>query len=107
MEETLSFLQERFELSIEKVKQIKEECCVEESFKDYFEKTAAFVALIDEYYTFVSEDGLNTASLEILRDWNHKLYRDILPAQYECSYADPAYAESKLGEEYGKLLSAL
>lgn len=107
MEETLSFLQERFELSIEKIKQIKEECCVEESFKDYFEKVAAFIMLIDEYYTFVSEDGLNTASLETLRDWNYRLYQDILPAQYENSYAEPAYAETKLGEEFGKLLSAL
>lgn len=107
MEETLSFLQERFELSIEKIKQIKEECCVEETFKDYFEKVAAFIMLIDEYYTFVSEDGLNTASLETLRDWNYRLYQDILPAQYENSYAEPAYAETKLGEEFGKLLSAL
>ena len=107
MEETLSFLQERYELSIEKIRQIKEECCVEESFKAYFENTAAFVELISEYYAFVSEDGLNTASLETLRDWNHRLYQDILPKQYENSYANPAYAVKMLGEEYGKLLSAL
>ena len=107
MENNVTFLQERFELTIEKIDQIICECCEEKGLKDYFKKTAAFIKLISEYYTFVSEDGLKVASLETLRDWNNRLYQDILPEQYEQSYANPAFAIEQLGEEYGKLLSAL
>ena len=46
-------------------------------------------------------------SLEDLEQWNQKLYEDILPEHYETSYANPAYAQEKLGEEYGQILSFL
>ncbi len=42
-----------------------------------------------------------------MKDWNDRLYEDILPANYGTSYGNPAYAVSVLGEEYGQLLSFL
>ena len=46
-------------------------------------------------------------SVEEKKEWNHKLYADILPEQYEESYANPTYAVKELGEDYGQILSFL
>ncbi|MCC8136988.1 MAG: aminopeptidase [Clostridiales bacterium] len=49
--------------------------------------------------------GMDT--LQQCEEWNGRLYQDILPGNYENSYANPEYAEKMLGEGYGKLLSFL
>ena len=41
-------------------------------------------------------------SLEEMQSLNEILYRDILPANYGKSYADPAYAVENLGEDMGR-----
>ncbi len=38
---------------------------------------------------------------------NHAFYEDILPGFYESSYANPAFAVTMLGAEYGRILSFL
>lgn len=98
---------ERFELSMDRIKEIVLEDTVKEPYLDYFKKTASFIQMIGEYYQFLEEGKQKAASIEELKTWNHKLYEDIFPGNYEHSYADPAYAAVKLGEEYGKLLSYL
>ena len=107
MEETLVFLQERYDLTKEKIAEIISEGYGDEKTAAYFKEVADFLQLMDAYYRFVKEDGLKTASLEELKEWNQKLFQDILPQNYENSYANPAYAVAQLGEEYGKLLCAL
>ena len=107
MEETLVFLQERYDLTKEKIAEISGEGYGDGKTVAYFKEVAAFLQLMDAYYRFVKEDGLKTASLEELKEWNQKLFLDILPQNYENSFANPAYAVAQLGEEYGKLLCAL
>lgn len=51
-------------------------------------------------------EELNGLSLEALAELNHSLYADILPDNYEKSYANPDYAARRLGEDLGSLLSA-
>ena len=46
-------------------------------------------------------------SLELQKQWNQKLYADILPEHYDTSYGNPAYAGRMLGETYGSVLSAV
>lgn len=105
--EEMDYLKERCELTLGRIEQIREESYGDESMKDYFSAVASFLQLVWAYYEFVCEDGLEKASLEVLRDWNHKLYQDVLPSNYETSYANPAYAVQCLGETYGKILCVL
>lgn len=99
-------VKERYELSMERIEQILMEKVVKEPVRDYFEKVASFILQIKELVELVNEDKLNTLSLSELQKLNHDLYEDILPENYETSYANPAYAVKMLGKN-GKLLSFL
>ncbi len=107
MDEALLFLQERYDLTMEKVREIEHEGYGDECVRAYFADTARFICLIDDYYRFVKQGGLKTADIDVLKEWNRRLYQDILPENYENSFANPAYAVEKLGEEFGRLLSAV
>lgn len=100
-------IMERFLLSMERISQMSEEQTVSEPFRDYFTRTASFICLMGEYLEFLKEGGQNSASLNELKEWNHKFYEDILPESYERSYANPAYAVKKLGDGIGQLLCYL
>ena len=78
-------------------------------YKDYFIKTAQFIKRLDEWKRFVYNGGLEKEDLEVLKNWNVKLYEDIIEetGAYGTSYANPSYAVEKLGEEFGPLLSFL
>ncbi len=97
----------RYELAISRIREIQSEETVHQQFRDYFNKTAKFVLMIDELRTALHDGVYSSAELSELEKWNHRLYEDILPENYDKSYANPAYACEKLGEEYGKLLSFL
>lgn len=98
---------ERFRLSMERIGQIGSEETVSGPYRDYFVKTAEFIGIIGEYMEFLEAGNQKTAPAEVLKEWNHRLYEDILPGHYEESYGNPAYAAAKLGEGYGQLLSYL
>lgn len=103
-------LDERYELAVQRIREILTQDSGADSdgaYRDYFEKTAAFLLLLDETKGFLTADGLRKAELSELEKRNHALYADILPAHYEESYGNPAYAVRKLGGEYGAMLSHL
>lgn len=100
-------IMERFELSMDRIRQMATEETVQKPFRDYFAKTASFIQMIGEYLSFIEQGNQRTASIEELKEWNQRLYQDILPGNYESSYANPAYAVAQLGEDYGRLLSYL
>ncbi|MDE6641320.1 MAG: aminopeptidase [Acetatifactor sp.] len=100
-------LEERYGLAVERIRCISGENSGWEELKCYFDRVAAFLLLLDDTRKFLAEGGLEKAALEELQRRNHELYEDVLPAHYEESYGNPAYAVSRLGEEYGGLLSHL
>ena len=100
-------LEERYGLVLERIRQISGEAFEDKELKDYFDKVAEFLLLLDDTRTFLAEGGMEKASLEELQRRNHALYADILPDRYEESYGNPAYAVKMLGPEYGPLLSHL
>ncbi|WP_200801296.1 aminopeptidase [Clostridium sp. Marseille-P2415] len=100
-------IMERFRLSMERIGRITSEHTVSEPYRDYFTRTASFIGMIGEYLRFIEAGYQKTAPAGVLKEWNQKLYQDILPGRYEESYANPAYAVSRLGEGYGQLLSYL
>lgn len=100
-------LEERYGLAVQRIREIQAERFEKENLKDYFDCTAKFLLLLDETRAFLAEDGLRKAELAELQERNKALYADILPEHYEESYGNPAYAVSRLGEEYGAKLSHL
>ncbi len=82
-------MSERIELAYGRIAEIPTEALAPQPFRDYFERVAGFLLS-------VKKDADNT-----------KLYEDILPDRYDVSYANPDYAASKLGPDFGPILSAI
>lgn len=100
-------LKERYELALGRIGEIGGEHFGNEELERYFAFCAEFLLLIEDTRLFLEGGGMQRASLEELKARNHRLYGDILPEQYETSYANPAYAAARLGEEYGTELCFL
>lgn len=97
---------ERYNLAMERILAVPEENRVQEPFRSYFIKLARFAAQIQKLARQQFSGELETFSLEELKTLNHGLYEDILPGQYEYSYANPSYASEKLGKNLGPMLAA-
>ena len=100
-------IEERYGLAISRIRLMKNEETVEKPFRDYFRKMAEFAIMIDEIREELLNGSYQKADIDALKNWNQRLYQDILPEQYETSYANPDYAEKCLGKEYGQILSFL
>lgn len=100
-------IDERYELAVGRIRQIKNEETVKAPFLDFFHRMADFVLMIDEVRTLIVRGTYPNLSMAELEEWNHRLYQDILPDGYGTSYGNPAYAVLQLGEEYGQILCFL
>lgn len=99
---------DRYDLALERVRLFKSgDTSIISPFFDYFDKVADFMELMDTLRKDCLSDTLKTMDMAALQAYNEKLYYDILPKQYETSYANPAYAVKMLGEELGKELCFL
>lgn len=100
-------MEERLLLALERIREIKNEKKLAEPFQSYFERLADRLIFLEEEKKRLEEGKLEQASLEELGRQNRALFEEILPGNYEHSYANPAKAVKELGEQYGQLLSAL
>ena len=98
---------ERFDLVSERIAGIAVEDSVPEPYRDYFKQTAEFILQMKQLLQDCENGRFDGMKLEELKKRNEALYEDILPGKYETSYANPAYAANRLGEDYGRLLSFL
>lgn len=98
---------ERFALVAERIAGIAKEAETAEPYASYFKKTAAFLQELAGLYEREEQGTLCAESLEECGKINHALYEDILPETYEHSYANPAYAVSVLGEQFGAAFALL
>lgn len=109
MEERV-ILQERLELALLRIREIPGEDFQGAEllpWKEYFTTVAKFLLLIEDTRQFLEQGKQATVTLEELQQRNRALYEDILPENYENSFANPAYAVKMLGEEFGALASFL
>ena len=104
---SMTFLEERFELSCERVEEIAGTQEVSDKYKDYFCKTAQFLLLMRDTNKKLQEGYLQNASLDELRSMNRAMYEDILGANYDSSYANPSVCCGKFGLQMGRMLSFL
>lgn len=98
---------ERYDLAMERIREIPKESISGEQVQAYFNHMAEFVLLMDRAWDIVESGRLRRMSLEELRSFNKELYADILPDHYSNSYGNPDYAVDCLGESIGKMLSFL
>ncbi len=105
--EEKEMLMERMQLALERIVEIPREQEVEPVFQKYFANVAEFILQIDETRQFIEQGGLQKASMEELMERNHKLYEDVLPENYDASYANPDVAVERLGEDFGAMLAFL
>ena len=108
--EEREILQERLELALLRIREIPGEDFQGAEllpWKEYFTTVAKFLLLIEDTRQFLEQGKQATATLEELQQRNRALYEDILPENYENSFANPAYAVKMLGEEFGALAAFL
>lgn len=79
-----TIIDERYELSLNRIKEISENPEVDEAFRDYFSFVARFIIMI--------------SSPSYDKEYNKMLYEDIVENNYENSYANPEFC-SKLWDE--------
>lgn len=99
---------ERLELVMERIEAVSEEeaSSVEELYRGYFfEMSELFLVLYKLAEASLSGKLAEISTLEG-KKINRRLYLDV-QEDYADGYANPAYAVSKMGWEYGPLLSAL
>lgn len=98
-------VRERYELALCRVETFLEgDTNIESPFFDYFKNVSEFIFMVEQWRKDVEKGTLLSASIEELAKQNKRLYEDILPGNYETSYANPSYCVSLLGEDLGNLL---
>ena len=98
---------ERYDLALDRIREIPDESICGEQVQAYFHKTAEFILFMDRVREIVESGRLRRMTLEELQELNSRLYEDILPERYGKSYGNPDYAVNCLGESMGKMLSFL
>ena len=114
-EEVQEWVQERFDLSVERIRAIADENASQAPFTDYFNQLAAFILYVERAYKMRQDGRFVQLTAEELEKMNHCFYADILPKAelwedecgYEKSYANPRWAVQELGEAYGAMMSWL
>lgn len=110
-------IRERYELAMERIERILyEHETIAEQYQHYFKKTAAFLMQIRDIVTRIDSEEWKEISLDEWKQINYDLYVDLMPKEksdkeyfegYENSYANPEYAQEKLGEKCGSFLCFL
>ena len=103
-------IRERFELCKDRLHEMKSEHLALEDnkgFDVYFHMVNDFLLTVLDNYDFIQSGKFDKADLSELAKRNRELFEDILPENYDKSYANPTFAVKEFGEEYGRLLSAL
>ncbi|MGN0393868.1 MAG: aminopeptidase, partial [Coprococcus sp.] len=85
-------IEERYELMIDRIRQIPEENIVPPSYQDYFACTAQFILMIDKVVQKCKEGELDSLGMDELASMNKELYADITGDAYNSSYANYEYS---------------
>lgn len=99
-------MNDRYMLAKERLLALSEENMLE-PFDLYFKHVALFLLKLADAYEEIEATGLMQVSVERLKIMQDTFFGELLPANYESSYANPAYAVSVLGETFGALLSTV
>ncbi|MHA2365968.1 MAG: aminopeptidase [Candidatus Hodarchaeales archaeon] len=71
----------------------------------FFHDTAEFILKLCELEKHLDNDYFTSNPYEDLLKENNDLYNELLPENYETSYANPTHCVSVFGDQFGQLLS--
>lgn len=97
---------ERFDLAMERIRQIPLEEGCSFRYHSFFVSMAEFIILCDDLRVRIKAGSYFNQSLDKLSDFQDDLYRDILGDNYLKSIYNPGYMQKEY-EEIGRLLSIL
>lgn len=103
----MNIIEERYQIAIERIKEIQTEELVDKRYIAYFQTVSEFILKLDFVYQEILQNRLDEYTIEQLSGLNDELYQDIYRENYENSFANPAYAVKMLGESYGVVLCYL
>ena len=106
-------VEERLSLAMARISEIAQDTeytntidsCLRDAYTDFFRRVASFILYVDSVKSMIASGEYDILSLEELKDINTRLYSDVTGTNYESCFANPAYAVSKLGDDYGQLMS--
>ena len=82
-------IEERYELAVERIRQIYQEESVNERFLPFFRETAEFLLMMDELKKQMEDGTYRKLGLEELEAWNRRCYADIRAENYGESFGNP------------------
>lgn len=103
----MTIMEERFKLAAERIQEVAGEHVLNDGFQSYFTENAEFLAIMIEEYEWIAEGNLEKAELMELQRHNEICFIDLAGRNYDTSFANPAWAVLKLGNDFGQLLCAV
>lgn len=103
----MNIIDERYQIAIDRIKEIKTEEVVDKQYIKYFCTVSQFILKLDKLNKDIKSNKLTDDTLEQLQSQNIELYQDIYPEKYEKSFVNPSYAVNFLGQEFGQILCYL
>ena len=98
---------ERFRLALDRIRQMTSEEETAPACTAYFRAAAGWILLLLDQRRTLEDGSFEKMSAAELAAANRALYEDILPGNYDRSWANPAYAAGVLGKDHGRVLAAL
>jgi len=104
-------LQEKYEKSIESIKNIVNKTQNLEAYPDkkefieFFYDLGVFILKMYEFERHDQSEHFSSRSTLELMEENTSFFADVLPENYDTSWANPTYAVQKLGDNFGQLFS--
>ena len=90
--------EERYELSSQRLQSLAKDTGLKEEVSGYFRTVASFLVQAEEVFQMLESGEWEKKSLSEMQKINEALYRDLLGEHYAKSWANPSFAEDRLGE---------
>ena len=105
-----TFLEERYQLAVERIREIPEELSGEQVLKDnwaaFFSELAGWIIKVDDFRTWMKTQEWKNRTLEEWKEFYEDIYEPVRGG-YDQGFANPDYCARCFGKEYGQLLSFL
>jgi len=95
---------ERYELALNRIKDVTRETEVPKKFQEYFNETAKFLLLLNQIYKKIETSQNHALECFVYEEYNKQLYGELFSEKYSKSYGNPEYAVKMLGSEFGQTL---
>lgn len=100
-------VQERYELVMDRIRELRNEHNVEEKYWPYFRRLADIFMMVDQTLKKEEAGALDHRSLSECEEMSWQFYYELQEGNYDRCYANPTVAVELLGEEFGQVLCFL